>query len=242
MQLSCEVCHAPLRAEDVRLELAVARCHSCNAVYDLSGRKGRGLAAPASKPPRLIRSKIPLPKRFRVDDGEHITRITWWWFEPPCLLLLLFCIVWDGLLLYGYGDVWAGKAPLIVLIMLVVHTAGAVGVTYTTLAYLVNRTRIEASREQLTIRHGPVPWFGNKRVPGHQLSQLYGKEIALKTEEGRKFHYDLMARDRDGQEIELLSGLDEKDHVLYLEQELERRLGIEDVPVEGETVVRARAS
>jgi hypothetical protein len=39
MQLSCEVCHTPLRAEDVRLDLAVAKCFSCNAVYDLSGRK-----------------------------------------------------------------------------------------------------------------------------------------------------------------------------------------------------------
>ena len=61
MQLSCEVCHSPLRAEDVRLDLAVAKCHACNAVYDLSGRP--------------LAADVPLPPGSRLLDAEDPSRL-----------------------------------------------------------------------------------------------------------------------------------------------------------------------
>ena len=63
-----------LRAEDVRLDLAVAKCHSCNAVYDLSGRKARGVTVqPEAKP--ALRPKAALPPKFQVEEDGMATRI-----------------------------------------------------------------------------------------------------------------------------------------------------------------------
>ncbi|HYH98412.1 hypothetical protein [Hyalangium sp.] len=242
MQLSCEVCHAPLRPEDVRLDIAVAKCHSCNAVYDLSGRKARGLTAPASDRPRLTRAKAPLPARFQVEDNDGATRITWRWFNPAFIFLLFFCAAWDGFLVLWYGIALSADAPIIAILFPIAHVAVGVGLTYYTLTGLVNRTTVEVSRNQLTIRHGPLPWTGNRDVPGRQFTQLYGEEV-VKTNKGTQtLTYDLFALDREGRKIKLISGLNEKDQVLYLEQTLERRLGIEDAPVGGEVATRTSAA
>jgi hypothetical protein len=242
MQLSCEVCHAPLRSEDVRLDLAVAKCHACNAVYDLSGRKARGLAAAAPEKPRLVRAKAPLPSRFQVEDRDGATRITWRWFTPVHLFLIFFCIAWDGFLLMWYGIALTAEAPLIAIVFPVAHVAAGVGLTYYTLTGLVNRTTVEVSRNQLTIRHHPLPWWGNREVTGRQFTQLYGEEIAKTNKGSTTYSYNLIALDREGRKVKLLSGLTEKDQVLYLEQALERRLGIEDAPVDGEVASRTHAA
>jgi hypothetical protein len=243
MQLSCEVCHAPLRPEDVRLDLAVAKCHSCNAVYDLSGRKARGLSAPAQDRPRLVRPKAPLPSRFKVteEDGAA-TRITWRWFTPAHIFMLFFCIAWDGFLFMWYGIAFTTDSPLIMKVFPIAHVAVGVGITYSTLTGFLNRTTVEVSRHRLSIRHGPLPWVGNRDVPGRQFTQLYGEENVKTNKGSTSYTYDLIALDREGRKIKLLSGLTEKDQVLYLEQTLERRLGIEDTPVDGEAATRTSAA
>lgn len=243
MQLACEVCHAPLRPEDVRLDLAVAKCHSCNAVYDLSGRKARGLTVQEADRPKLVRPKAPLPEKFQVEEDPGVTRISWRWFTFVHVFLIFFCIAWDGFLLFWYSLAFTMKdAPIIMIIFPVAHVAVGVGLTYYTLTGLVNRTRIEVSREQLTIRHGPLPWPGNREVPGRQFSQIYGVEN-IRTNKGQQtITYDLLAVERGGKTVKLLSGLTDKDQVLYLEQTLEKRLGIEDAPVDGEVATRTSAA
>jgi hypothetical protein len=243
MQMSCEVCQAPLRPEDVRLDLAVAKCHSCNAVYDLSGRKARGISVSAQERPKLVRAKAPLPPRFKVEEEDGApTRITWRWFSLAHLFFVFFCIAWDSFLFMWYGIAFATDAPLFAIVFPFFHVAMGVGITYYTLTRLVNRTTIEVSRNQLTIRHGPLPWPGNLDVPGRQFTQLYGEEIATTNKGITRYTYDLMALDREGRKIKLLTGLTEKDQVFYLEQTLERRLGIEDAPVDGEVATRTSAA
>jgi len=244
MQMSCEVCHSALRAEDVRLDLAVAKCHSCNAVYDLSGRKARGLSVqPEAKP--ALRPKAALPPRFQVEEDGATTRIAWRWFNPLThLFLLFFCVAWDGFLLFWYGIAFtvgeeAGPASLIMVLFPIAHVAVGVGLTYYTLAGFINRTRVEVSRNHLTIRHGPLPWKGNQDLPGRQLTQLYGEEVVSRGKNGVTVTYDLLALDREGRKVKLLTGLTDKDQVLYLEQTMERRLGIEDAAVAGEVASRA---
>jgi hypothetical protein len=231
-----------LRSEDVRLDIAVAKCRTCNAVYDLSGRKARGLATARTEKPKLVRAKAPLPARFQVDDNDGATRITWRWFTPAHIFLLLFCLAWDGFLVMWYGIALFTDAPLIMSLFPLIHVAVGVGLTYTTLSGLVNRTTIEVSRSQLTIRHGPLPWTGNRTVPGREFTQLYGEEQAKTNKGNTTYSYNLIALDREGRKVELLSNLTDKDQVLYLEQTLERRLGIEDAAVDGEIAARSPAA
>jgi hypothetical protein len=242
MQLSCEVCHSPLRAEDVRLDLAVAKCHKCNAVYDLSGRKARGL--PAQQRPRsLVRGRAVLPDHFRVEEDDSTTRISWRWFSWRHVLLAFgFLLMGVLAVLFYIGTKAASSQSLLLSILTLGYGGFTLWLAYVTLAGFLNRTTIEVNRTRLSIRHGPLPWPGGCELPGRELSQLYGQEV-IQRNHGRELGstYDLLALDRAGHKIELLSGLPERDQVLYLEQALERQLGIADAPVDGEAASRAVA-
>ena len=81
------------------------------------------------------------------------------------------------------------------------HSAAAaagVGLTYTVLTGFINRTRVEVNRALLTIRHGPLPWVGNRVLPGRSLAQLYGEEVISKSRNGTSVSYSLFAVDREG--------------------------------------------
>jgi hypothetical protein len=239
MQLSCEVCHAPLRPEDVRVDVAAAQCHTCNAVYDLSGRKARGLSASAQERPRLTRAKVPLPARFQVEDDEGATRITWRWLDGTRIFMLCLGAVWNGALVLMYSTLLKGNLPLITVLLPLPFVLLGLMLAYQGLAGVLNHTKIEVSREQLTLQHGPLPSSGNLKVPGHHFTQLFGVEQVLSHKGGKTTcTYDLFALDREGGKVKLITGLMEKDQVLYLEQALERRLGIEDTPVDGELATR----
>lgn len=247
MQMFCEVCGSGLRAEDVRLDLAVAKCHACNAVYDLSGRKGRALPPPAEVKP-VIRPKAALPPRFQVEEEGSTTRITWRWFNPIIhLFMAFFCVIWDGFLIVWYGlAIGSGAAgdevPIVAVLFPLGHVAAGIFITYITVAGFLNRTRVQVSRDQLVIRHGPLPWPGNKELAGRQLTQLFGEEVIRRGKNGVTVTYDLVAVNRESRKVKLLTGLTERDQVLYLEQALERRLGIEDAPVDGEVAIRNRSA
>jgi hypothetical protein len=234
MQLPCEICHAPLRAEDVSFELSMAKCHTCNAVYDLSGRKGRGLAAVPRERPSL-RPKPALPESFRMEELDGTTTVAWRWFHVGYVLLALICIAWTVLPALLYASWFEGDAPTLATVGLLLFLGTGALLAYMVLTGLVNTTRIEVSRDELRIQHGPLPWFGNVTRPGRELTQLYGQEVKGK----HATTYKLLALDREGHEVLLLEHLDNKEQVLYLEQALERGLGIEDRPVDGELAQRS---
>ncbi len=232
MRLDCPSCQTPLRANDVRLDLALATCHACGEVHDLSART----ASPSARasPQKAPRPRIKLPKRFQLDTSDGSARISWRWLSPKYLFMALFCLGWDGFLVIWYGIAFRMKeAPIVMLVFPLLHVAIGVGLTYSTLAGFLNRTRLEVSRDLLTIRHGPLPWGGNHTLRGRQLKQLYVEESVRTNKGNTQVSYHVMALDREGNKVKLLSGLEDKDHALFLEQELERHLGIEDAPVRG---------
>ncbi|XXF80858.1 hypothetical protein P2318_14185 [Myxococcaceae bacterium GXIMD 01537] len=241
MQMHCEVCRSPLGANDVRLDLALARCHSCNAVYDLSGRKGRALDATTPARTKLVRAPAALPDRFGIEDDGTTTRISWRWFKRQTLFLAAFCVLWVGFLFVWYTNILSRpNPPLTHVIGPIIHVAIGVALTYKVLTDFINSTVVEVNRSRLSIRHGPLPWSGNQSLAGGTLTQLYGEEV-LGTENKRgerTITYSLVAMDRRGRKVKLVTGLEDKDQVLYLEQALERRLGIEDKPVDGEVATR----
>ncbi len=231
--LHCPVCGSVIPGQEVHLALSVARCVSCSAVFDLAGRT----PSPQRPPPR---TQVPLPPLFQVEDQGHAgLRLSWKWFKPQALFLAFFCLFWDGFLVVWYG-IAAGMEdpPLVMVLFPLGHVAVGVGLTYWTLAQFVNRTWIEASRNRLQVRHGPLRWKENLDLPGSELVQLYGLEVIHRGKNGVSVTYSLNAIDRKGVQRKLLTGLVDLEQVLWLEQALERHLGIEDRPVDGEVARR----
>ncbi len=154
------------------------------------------------------------------------------WFTPALFAAVIFCTFWDGFLVLWYGAALASKHPPAMMVFFpLIHVGAGVAITYSTLCGLVNRTRMTVENGVLTIAHGPLPWRGNRAVSIGNLRQLFCEQIV--ESKGRR-SYRLSALLKTGEKVALLSGLQEPDSALYLEELLEKRLGIADEPVAGE--------
>jgi hypothetical protein len=253
MQITCSSCGAPVAARDVNLDRMLAKCESCNGVFDISAQAPlpEG-AAHMPKARRLVR--MPRGIRVVVDEkllaggpgetGEpyrvsaapqpHVVLVRSW-FRPMLLFMAFWCVLWDGFLLLFYSTALFGKPAnahvLVPLWFPLGHLAAGVVVTYTTICGFVNTTRIAIESGVLSVRHGPLPWPGNRVVAIASIAQLFCKEHV--GNKGAR-SYSVNALLTDGTTSKVLKGLTDAEQALYVEQIIEKRLGIVDAPVAGE--------
>lgn len=236
MQLSCRTCGKAIPAQDVNIDKAIAKCLACNAVFSFLDEVGGAPTGP--------RPQVPLPKRFRMENWGPELTITRRWYSHALWFLVFFCTFWDGFLVVWYtagiGQLMSGKADPGIWLMLVfpvLHLAVGVGLTYAVICGLVNKTVIKVSMGELTVRHGPIPCWGNHQVLTVDLKQLYCTETAHRTKNGSHTTYNVMVLRRDGTTLKLLTGLTELDQALFVEQQVEQHLRIPDERVPEEVRV-----
>lgn len=233
--LRCRNCGATIDSRDVHEDLAIAKCRYCNTVMDLA-RRGQDDAPAQAAPARRERPAVPIPERFKVDQQGGKLTIEWRWFNATFIFLLFFCGFWDSFLVVWYTTAMSsGDAPLIMFVFPLIHVAVGVGLSWYTLAGLLNRTRIEVEQGTLRIRHFPLPWPGNREIPVGDLSQLFCDESVHRNKNSTTYTYNLHAMLRSGgRKLKLIGRLEKPELALFLEQKLESHLGIRDVPVQGE--------
>ncbi|HYH98930.1 hypothetical protein [Hyalangium sp.] len=111
------------------------------------------------------------------------------------------------------------------------------GLNYLLLAVLWNRTEIVVTRATLRVRRGPVPWPGSKEIPTRHILQLHVRENwhQDKRSPHRKTRsFSLEALMQGEYSVPLLDGFKHENELTPLEQEIERWLGLENLPVEEE--------
>lgn len=147
--------------------------------------------------------------------------ITRRWLRSKHFVLLL--VFWSlaavvGWLIHEHGlNVATGIAAFLV-----------VSWNYILLTMFVNRTRITAGRGEVNVTHGPLPSITSRkmRFRVEQLKQLYAAQLGPR--------YIVKADLHDGRSVALVSPLLSADQALFVEQQLERALGIVDFEVPGE--------
>lgn len=228
MDITCKRCGALVPADDVNLDTMAAKCRSCNAVFSIADQvePDGGLA------PRA-RLDVPLPERFSVEHPGGGLRISWRWHTPTAYFLAFFALFWNGFLCVWITAALSAGAGAFALFALI-HVAAGVGLAYTTLAMFLNNTQVDASYGALSVRHGPLPWLGNLQLSRDAIRQLYCVERVRRSRRSAATTYELKAVRADGSAATVLSSLQTTEQALYLEQELERFLGIKDEPVRGE--------
>ena len=189
---------------------------------------------------------VPIPPRFTVEDNGQELVIRERWFQGSLFFLLFFVIAWDCFLVGWYWmlivpngglDGPPGPFKWIFFVFPIIHVAVGAGLTYLVLAGFLNTTVIHVAEGLLTVRHGPLPWKGNLDLSTDGIEQIYCQsKITRNRDDGRtsttsRFEVHAVAHE---QKVKLLGGLQEADHALFVEQRLERFLGIEDQPIPGE--------
>ncbi|MGC4122270.1 MAG: hypothetical protein QM765_48345 [Myxococcales bacterium] len=229
--LRCRNCGATIDSRDVHEDLAIAKCRYCSTVLDLARRDPAGEGPATARPGR---ASVPMPERFSVDEGPGGLSIEWRWFTFKTIFLIFFCLFWDGFLVVWYQSAFTDREWVAILFP-VLHVAVGVSMTWTAIAQLFNRTRIVASRGSLRIQHSPLPWPGNRVLKLSDIDQLFCDETVHKGDDSTTYTYNLRAMlHGTSKRLKLIGSLDRPDQALFLEQQLERFLGIEDRPVHGE--------
>ncbi|HEY7770152.1 MAG TPA: hypothetical protein VIB55_18445, partial [Longimicrobium sp.] len=91
-------------------------------------------------------------------------------------------------------------------------------------------------RGHLSVRHGPIPWTGNRELPADALEQLYCQEhVTHSRNGGTTIRYSVQAIGKGSRrKITLVSGLTDRDQALFIESQVEQKLGITDRRVTSE--------
>lgn len=236
MSLFCIHCGTPLRPEDVNPSTGVARCHVCGQMFDTVNRGGTvgGGAAPAQQ-------VVPRPAHMHVEHQGRRLTIRWRWFTPAMVFVACFCVAWDSFLLFWYSMAFGDRhVPWIAIVFPIAHVAVGVGLTYATLCAFVNSTTLEISPDGLTIRHGPLPWRGNRYLPSTQIRQPFCEQRLNTNTRGRSTNtsvtYHLSALLNDGSKTRLVSGLNDISQAIFLKKQIELAMDIKPQPVAGECV------
>ncbi|MFT4844098.1 MAG: hypothetical protein ACJA0V_000382 [Planctomycetota bacterium] len=113
------------------------------------------------------------------------------------------------------------------------------GLAYLTLAIMLNSTEIRASSRRLTVKSGPLPFPGSVDVHSEDIDQIWVEEkiSQSRSSKGRtstSVHFPVFMRMQDGTKKTLLRYGQDSDMSLFLEQQIEMHLGIEDRAVRGE--------
>ncbi len=222
-KLLCHECGEPIPAADVNIALGIAKCTECDVVFNF------GAAAQAAQ---IRRAEVPMPKGITVDDLGSSFAIMHRWFGIQYIFLAIWCVAWDGFLIFWYSMALTTGSWIMTLFP-IIHVAVGASLSYYTLAGFLNRTVISVDASLISIRHAPLPWWGNKDLPTLQVKQLYCKEKEHRGKHGRTYSYTVLAITQDHKRHELLSGLNNSDQALFIEQHIEKRLRLDDTPVEG---------
>jgi hypothetical protein len=178
---------------------------------------------------------VVLPAGFTLERSGSELLIGHRWFTRSVFFMLFFCVFWDGFLVFWYSSALTeDDVDVMMVIFPLLHVGVGVGLSYYVLASFFNSTYVAVTRGHLIIAHRPLPWPGNRRIATHTLSQLFCKRKLKRSKHSTYYRYEVHALTTDGERHKLVSGLEDEEQALFIEQELEGFLGIVDAPVRGE--------
>jgi len=227
MKINCPGCGKEIPVADVDLRGKIAKCAACNNIFSCAQQ------LPADSPRAEERMPVGKPKKIKIERSAEGLKITRKWFDPGIIFLTFFCLFWNGFMFFWFYTAFKQKIYPMALFG-TLHGAVGLGLFYGVLSGYLNKTYIRIAYNSLTVTHGPLPWFGQKSLGKEDLQQLYSKEIVYGGRNGPSYSYSVQAVTRKGQVIELVPGLSSKEEALFIEQEVEKYLRIEDEPVRGE--------
>jgi hypothetical protein len=218
--MNCPKCSAHIPSEDVNLANLVAKCRQCDEVFTFADQVG-GLPRPAAP---VVEQRLPKPPYMILEDDER-RRLWWRWLGPEVIFLGLFCVAWDGFLVFWYSMAIQNNAPWIMIVFPIVHLAVGVALTYSVVAMILNRTALEIAEDMLTVRHGPVPWVGNRLIPTQAIESLFCEENVSRGKQSTTVTHTVHAC-VGGVGVRLVSGMKDRLAAGFVKQQLEEWLGL----------------
>jgi len=186
-----------------------------------------------SKPRVDENGELELPRGVELnyfDEYMQITRI-WHGLKTFAVLLtaLIFNFVWIS---QGFVEILLSDKELLLKLFCLVFIIAGLGLIYLTIATWLNKTHIYVSKDTIEIKHQPIPWKGNRRIQANNIKQLFVKKRYRGTRNGSpRYTYKLLGITLDNKQFTLIARLDNSYHAQFIEQKIEKYLGIKNFSV-----------
>jgi hypothetical protein len=224
----CTSCQAVIAPANIDTQREIASCGQCGRLMDLrkAHRSTAAVPDPSGKP--RVRPVVQLPDGMSVTTtvAEVVIRRRWLrskhWF-----MLLIFAA---AAAYVGYLWTTVGASG-----WLVVATIFALSFNYNVISMFVNGTVVTANADGVNVKHGPMPslFALGASAKKSDIDQLYSaKHGAL---------FAVLAKLKSGETSRLVAPLVTAEQALFIEQQLERTLGLVDFEVEGELNVEGKS-
>jgi hypothetical protein len=217
----CSGCQAAVEPVNIDWERELATCSRCGRLIDL--RKARPVPAVAPPEPGAARarSRVQLPSGMSMTTTADQLVIRRRWLRRKHWFLL--CIIGGAAIYVAY--LWA---TLGASAWLVVGTLFVLSWNYNLATVFLNSTVVAASPTSVKVQHGPLPslFARNAAVEKHGVEQFYSAKHGA--------HFAVLAKLKSGEPFRLVAPLVTAEQALFVEQRLEKALGLADFAVEGE--------
>lgn len=250
----CESTELELRAES-----SLAECRACHLVFDPSRPRPQRrpiTATTAALEPRgaIERRAIEAPPEMSAVElwrgakqgyrSAEIERpsgveISYRWGAAHGDETWRYVLGLIGTFVFGiaYWRGWMGRAAhddpsrLFLIPVGIVFAGLALRLAY----FAYNATTIAVRDGALVVRHGPLPFPGNREIPLSEIEQLYTEYYVVRAKNHEVHAYRVMLiRRESSRHVALLSGIVAADQAAFIERTVERVAGIVDRPVPGE--------
>jgi hypothetical protein len=218
----CKNCQAVIDPANIDWQRELASCERCGRLMDL--RRERATAEKAASDPQKPRVRVPvdLPVGMSVASvaGERLVIRRRWLRQKHWFLLFLFAAA--GIYV---GYLWT---TLETNAWLVIGTLFVLSSNYNIAVMFVNSTVVSADADAVTVTHGPMPsLFGrNRSLKKSNIDQLYAAKYGSL--------FAVFAKLRGGHDVSLVAPLVTAEQAVFIEQQLERALGLVDRAIAGE--------
>ena len=242
--IQCESCGAAIPAANVELALMIAKCEQCDGVFSFAEQVGHSDEDAVNRvlggAPAPVRA-IPTDHKVRQDDSGDRLTLTLPWFSPKTIALAFFAVFWNGFLVVWYAiglsSLASGETSAIIMLLFpFLHVMAGFYVGYAAITGFLNSTTVTVTRRGVEVRHGPLPWPGNKTLHTHDIEQLYVSPRQMSSNNSTQIVYDVTAIGPDNLEVVLVKGVENDNAAIFLERRIETWLGIEDRAVPGQHV------
>lgn len=229
-EISCLKCGASLSRSDIDTRLNVVKCSHCNSLFSLENYSSD---SEVEKSKVHERQPVPMPAKLKLLYKGTSFVIQRKWFSAKYIFLLFFTVFWNAFMV-GWHAISLSQGMMIMSVAGLLHTAVGVFIAYITIAGFLNKTDIIIKRGQLVVKHYPLPWPGSKNISTNEIEQLYCKENISRSKNGTTRTYEVKVILNNRTDQSLVKNMEDVQQALFIEQEIENKLGIENREVAGE--------
>jgi len=231
LHVRCTECGTDIPAKDVNIADTLAKCNDCNNIFQFDKEIF----------PDWTRRK---PEMF-IPEGMEVLKLSseldiqydWYQSQPKAGLgfKTFFAFVWNLMLLpFVLNAISSGQYE--VLIFASIHILVGLGFIANIVSSYINKTNVSVTKRFIEIKQKPIPSFLKRdvKIPVSDISQLYVTRYVSSTTNGAPNHaHALYVITKDGNKYPLVKEMN-RESALYLEQEIELFLEIDDKEVRGE--------